>query len=281
MDIYHFELKQPRRFFWIGTALACVFYPIMAEIFFFDHLELEFRGLAISCVAALAGTAVAIRALRWAVVVDFNYITIHQPFRRPLEISTDDISVVKEKRDRIVVYACGKKAFSVDRNVFGFKMFFDMLYEAGKLESIQEKTGFIVRLPKYGMVVSLALAVIFGVIFTWIVITVETVNLLVYIIFFGFIAVFLGNLYVTLRWRMTVDGEALSVRDTIGKEKFYNFEDITKVNAGKGYMTLMIGDVKIGTVSDDFSNFETLLERLTIEKIPFSINGQLVKPGND
>jgi len=252
---------------------------VITDTIFGLVVGIAFFLLTLFCVVNLI-----IHSLKWRIVVKEDLITVYAPFRAVREIRVEDITTVRVYEFGFIAFAGAKykKVLSIGQDISGYELLYNQLLDAGKMEFTQivVEESFVVRRQRKNMIIVLALFLLFAV-------------LLIAELFWGSpsdsdtggrVAVAIGFVvfapfYIAhcIRWRMTVAGNMLSVRHTIGTEKSYDIKEITKVDLKSSTAILYVGAKKIAKVPVEAVNFKTLAVRLTDEGIPAYHRGKLVE----
>ncbi|MCL1875999.1 MAG: hypothetical protein FWF87_07060 [Synergistaceae bacterium] len=266
-----YELRTPMGDIWIYVAFASFFFAI--SIFCYDDMEFGWLFYIMPVFALMAAFS-AVWFLKRKISVKNGLLTISKLFRREIQIRIEDITTVNEIFgwiESIEGLIGDKKIFAVGKRVTGFELFYTQLRAAGKLESTQIKKSFSVRPSKssrvYLFVIFLAsIGYLYGTIFM----SNETVDGF-HIMFF---LVSFCYFFYSLRWKLIVIEDTMTVRSISWKKESYSIKEITKVQI-EGSILLFINDKKIAEIGI-YSNIVTLLKRLSSEGIPFYKNDRII-----
>lgn len=213
--------------------------------------------------------------LFWRVSVKKDVITIRRPFRKKRVIRFDEISNVRRLRDKLVVYAHGKKAVTIQKEVSEYWMFLAQLDLAGKIPKVQP-TDFSIKQPKVNIVTGLMwpLVAVFALI---LVVTRPKNPAGIYEIAFFSALVLVALWYSLCRIpiKMTILENTLTVKNVLGREKKYQVSDITKAVVYDGTTALFIHNKKIIEIASASEGYPALLKRLKDEDIPLQKKGSV------
>lgn len=192
------------------------------------------------------------------------------PFHHTRVVALEEISSVKQNYHGLFGYIDGKRIFAVDNFVINFNLFFTQLYEAGKMESTQKKNRFIVMEHRGNLIIAVCGLLFLGACLLWAIFGPnDSVNGFVYLALTGFTALNLYLLMHTLRWRLSVTEDGMTVRKMIGREKTFSVQEITKVIINSDHILIFVKEKKAAKVGVGYRNFPILMERLANENIPF------------
>jgi len=271
-DDKNYELQYPKVVLWIlvvlGTLVSIFVVIIIAFDDYFDWVNLMLILFALSILMLTLYMA------KWKIIVKDNVLIINTLLRKAVKVKIEAISTVKEDNEKIIGYMDGKKVFVVYNYIFGYNVLYAQFYEAGKVESVQRKDCFKVRLCNTSHIVGLVFPLLFvGGILIMFITSVDEVDIVtgsIYMIIFMVFVYLLCTLIHALRWELAVDGDVMTIRPVIGKNESYSLAAITdlkiKKEAGKVSEIIICSDEKkIARVKATYDGFPILLERLCVE----------------
>ncbi|MDL2235955.1 hypothetical protein LJC07_07430 [Christensenellaceae bacterium OttesenSCG-928-L17] len=234
----------------IAGTMAAVFLAFMIIIALTQKLVNYPLFFLLTFIIVSPLLALVLYGLFWRISVKKDIITVRRPLRRTKSIPMEDIAIVKRKPKQLVVYAYGKRAFTIRFHVGYLSMFLTQLELAGKLEKASEET-LTVHQQKVTLVT----------VFIWpaaaFFLFLESVrtpsgrpqNIYEILLFVPLLVIAL--LYSLLRpWRkIMVDDDNLILIKMLGNEQVCPLASITKVVVQNENMTIYAGRKKIVTVS--------------------------------
>lgn len=219
-----------------------------------------------------------IRGLRWKIEVTDDRMTIFPAFGEIHTILFNEISFVRVIGSKISFFLEDSAVFSLSNirgyGILGIDKFISRMHELGKMEATQvvERKETIIIKPSKGIKIILGIAVsiyliFFLAIFIWISISPnETVTTFVYAGFFLMLLlslfVFLDNMLLIFRWKISVTQDELIIRPKYTKEKHFLIKDISKVKVSQNNLIIFCGKRKIATIGSSFTGVFELAERL-------------------
>ncbi len=270
LDEYHYTMRLSKAALVVGIITSVTFAVPLALSVFFPDKDPELVAIVVPGLFFLLGIVLIFYYLTWRIDISQNKITVYRPFKKVLQTSFNEISLVRQNDEEIIIYIEDKKSFTIEKNATGFELLVDKLHGLGKMEATKSKNWFVVKQPKSTLWASLYGILFVGGSFVYMTFWQKTTtNTVVYLLMFLAFASCLFFIHYYRRWRMVIELSTLQFRPVFGSKKDFWFRDITKVHAKEDYIVLYVGNKKKIKVSDGCEGFPILIEKLTNENIPF------------
>ena len=273
----HYTVRLSKSTLVVGFITSLTFaMPLVLNLLFPDEKS-EWVSIVVPGLFFLMGIFLIFYYLTWRIDINQNKITVYCPFKKVLQTSFNEISLVRQNDEEIIVYIEDKKAFSVDKNALGLELLVYRLYDLGKLEATKSKNWFVVKQSKMTLVIGLYGVLFSGGSFVYMTFWQKvTTNAVVYLLMsLAFVSsLFFINYY--RRWRMDVELSTIQFRPALGSKKDFYFRDITKVHAQEGCIVLYVGNKNKIKVSESCEGYPILIEKLSSENIPFVSNNRSI-----
>lgn len=228
-----------------------------------------------------------IMVLRWRCAIREDSLTIYMPLLPAKRILFHEIEYVyytdnqtfgMRAQKKLEGYCGRKKLFSIEEEIYGFPLLYELLYERGKvgyvpaMENLNKKDG-LQRVPvvesftvtdktedKVSAVLIDLLLIVPCTVFTlW---NRAEFELIYQISALVLLLTFLHHALSTLLRKVTMDYQTISIRNFPGITRTYNIWQITKVIELEHFIVLYVGEKKIAKIAKDSKNFSYLFERL-------------------
>ena len=229
---------------------------------------LLFALLGLLCVGLV--TAVS---FRWRMTVKGCVVQYRGFCCPPLCFDLREIQGVRRKPGGLEVFTGGTQFFLWGQ-VQGFQAFLDQCRTMGKLESTWETRVFTVKQQKGKPATGAAGCFLLSLSATLGIADVQgNPGPLPYLCWLG--CLLLGGFLLLwmLRWRLSIHGDLCTLRRALGPTLQLPIRQIGFVEVGEKQIFLMVGNKTLTKVPQDAACFETLVERLMLEGIPFYANG--------
>lgn len=246
-----------------------------------------FAAFAVFYLFALLGEYLCITVLLWRCAIKGDSLTFYMPLLPAKEIKfyeidhvycTDNQTYGMSNLKKLEGYHGQKKLFSIEEDICGFPLLYELLYERRQvnyipvpedlkeinaLQYVPVKESFSIT-AKTGDKIS---AVVIDLLFI--------VPCMVYILwnhsefepFYQILAIFmmllfLSNAISTLLWKVTIDFQTISIRNHPGITRTYEIRQISKVIELENHIILYAGEKKVAKIAKSSKNFSYLFERL-------------------
>lgn len=214
--------------------------------------------------------ALVLYALFWRVKVDKDVLTLRSPWHPKRTLRIAEITHTKKKNDKIIIYANGKKAFTLLKENENYAMLFAQLRLAGKIEEIS-LDNFTVHQQKANIITAFMWPVFAGV-FLYIPLRPRPIYMPTPVLEIAvFSALFIIALAYALfiPWRkIIVDSYNLTVIKMVGNEKVFPLESITRADVTPQQIAIYAGRKKVATVTRRCEGSAQLLQGLKNVQLP-------------
>lgn len=270
LDEYHYTMRLSKAALVVGIITSLTFAVPLALSVYFPDKDPELAAIVVPGLFFLLGIVLIFYYLAWRIDISENKITVYRPFKKVLQTSFNEISLVRQNDEEIIIYIEDKKSFTIERNALGFELLVDRLHGLGKMEATKNKNWFVVKQPKSTFWIGLYGVIFIGGSFAYMTFWQKvTTNGIVYLLMSLAFVSCLFFIYYYRRWRMVVEFSTLQFRPAFGSKKDFWFRDITKAHAKEDHIVLYVGNKKKIKVSDGCEGFPILIEKLSSENISF------------
>ncbi|MDL2220100.1 hypothetical protein LJC55_00310 [Eubacteriales bacterium OttesenSCG-928-N14] len=263
-----YTMVPHRLFVPLGAIMAAVVLGFMTIIALTQTIVIYSLFFLIFFVIASPFIALLLYGLFWRVSIKKDVLTICRPLRRKRTLRIDEITAVKRKRDRLIIYARGKKVLTVRREVGYYSMLLTQLDLAGKID--QDNLNDITVQQQKSSIITAFMWPAAAAVFLLQSLLRKVNPAGIYEIALLSALVLVALLYALLRpWRRIIANEdSLTIVKMLGNEKVYPVSSITKVNIHSDNMTIYAYDKKIAKINFRCEGSSSFLQRLKSEDPP-------------
>lgn len=245
-----------------------------------------FLAFAVFYLFILWGEYWCIMVFLWRCAIREDSLTIYMPLLPAKKIHFHEIEYVYctdnqtfgMSGKKLEGYRGQKKLFSIEEEIYGFPLLYELLYERGKVGYVPvmenlKKEDTLQRVP---LVESFTVSektedkvrtVLIDLVFiipcmAYILWNRKEFELFYQVAALIMLLLFLPNAFSTLLWKVTMDYQTLSIRTFPGITRTYEIRKITKVIELENFVVLYVGEKKIAKIAKSSKNFPYLFERL-------------------
>lgn len=280
-----YVMRIPHRELLIGI-LGLLFFSAMAIPSIILLEDNWFLAFAVFYLFILWGEYWCIMVFLWRCAIRKDSLTIYMPLLPAKKINFHEIEYVYctdnqtfgMSGKKLEGYRGQKKLFSIEEEIYGFPLLYELLYERGKVGYVPvmenlKKEDTLQRVP---LVESFTVtektedkvkAVLIDLVFiipcmAYILWNREDFELIYQIAALIMLLAFLPHALSTLLWKVTMDYRTLSIRNFLGITKLYEIRQITEIIELENFVVLYAGKKKIAKIAKSSQNFPYLFERL-------------------
>lgn len=274
--IYTMDLAH-RYLFW--AILCIIFYGVIAFTvnLIIKEMDLWLVLFLMSYLFMLGAIYFCIYVIFWRCVIRIDSLTFYIPLLPPKEIKFHEITLVKyvdnetplhTPNEKVLVgYHKHKKLFFIEENTKGFPLLYDLLLQYKKIERIPVVEEFAVTCPRSDVmrgVFSFLGFAILTVLALWKHVELE---LPYFMILIAMTLLFLFEMLRVLLWKITVDYQTISIRNSFGITRTYALHEITRIEERGSYILLYSAKKKLAKIAKDSTHFPYLMERFQREDV--------------
>lgn len=280
-----YVMRIPHSELLIGI-LGLLFFSAMAILSIILLEDNWLLAFAVFYLFILWGEYWCIMVFLWRCAIREDSLTIYMPLLPAKKIHFHEIEYVYctdnqtfgMSGKKLEGYRGQKKLFSIEEEIYGFPLLYELLYERGKVDYVPvmenlKKKDTLQRVP---LVESFTVtektedkvkAVLIDLVFiipcmAYILWNREDFELIYQIAALIMLLAFLPHALSTLLWKVTMDYRTLSIRNFLGITRTYEIRQITKVIELENFVVLYVGEKKIAKIAKSSQNFPYLFERL-------------------
>lgn len=278
-------MRIPRRRLLVGI-LGILFFSAMT-IPFWGEEDNWLTAFAFFYLSVLFYEYWCVMVLLWRCAIREDSLTIYMPLLPAKKINfheieyvycTDNQTLGMSGQKKLEGYRGHKKLFSIEEEIYGFPLLYELLYERGKVGYVPvmenlKKEATLQRVP---LVESFTVSektedkirtVLIDLVFiipcmAYILWNRKEFELFYQVAALIMLLLFLPNAFSTLLWKVTMDYQTLSIRTFPGITRTYEIRKITKVIELENFVVLYVGEKKIAKIAKSSKNFPYLFERL-------------------
>lgn len=274
--IYTMDLAH-RYLFW--AILCIIFYGVIAFTvnLIIKEMDLWLVLFLMSYLFMLGAIYFCIYVIFWRCVIRIDSLTFYIPLLPPKEIKFHEITLVKyvdnetplhTPNEKVLVgYHKHKKLFFIEENTKGFPLLYDLLLQYKKIERIPVVEEFAVTCPRSDVmrgVFSFLGFAILTVLTLWKHVELELPYLIILI---AMTLLFLLEMLRVLLWKITVDYQTISIRNSLGITRTYTLHEITRIEERGSYILLYSAKKKLAKIAKDSNHFAYLMARFQREDV--------------